>query len=54
MRLDRLELEHLDENPGAAEIKLTADELREIDSALSKIKVQPDRLPKEHMDLIDR
>ena len=46
--------EHLKENLGAAEIKLTPDDLREIDTAFSKIKVQGARLPKEHMELIDR
>jgi aryl-alcohol dehydrogenase-like predicted oxidoreductase len=33
-------LERLEENLGAADVKLTADDLREIDSALSKIRVQ--------------
>ncbi len=47
-------LEHLDENLGAAEIELTSDDLREIDSAASKIRVQGARLPEEHMNLIDR
>ncbi len=47
-------LEHLDENLGAADIELTADDLGEIDSAFSKITVQGTRLPEEHMKLIDR
>jgi aryl-alcohol dehydrogenase-like predicted oxidoreductase len=34
------QLHRLEENIGAAEIKLTADDLREIDSEVSKIKVQ--------------
>ncbi len=36
-------LERLDENIGAVAIKLTQDDLREIDSAASKIKVQDAR-----------
>ncbi len=47
-------LERLEENLGAAAIQLTADDLREIDSAASKIPVQGDRYP-EHLDrLVDR
>jgi len=40
-------LERLDENIGAVAVKLTADDLQEIESALSKITVQGDRYPKE-------
>ena len=47
-------LERLDENIGAAEVKLTSADLREIDSSFSKITVQGTRLPEEHMNLIDR
>jgi aryl-alcohol dehydrogenase-like predicted oxidoreductase len=47
-------LEHLDENIGAASVKLTPDDLRAIDDMTSKIKVQGLRLPEEHMNLIDR
>ena len=47
-------LERLDENIGAVAVKLTSDDLREIDSAASKITVQGARLPEEHMKLIDR
>jgi len=47
-------LERLDENLGAAEIELTADDLREIDSAFSTITVQGTRLSEDHMKLIDR
>jgi len=47
-------LERLEENLGAANIELTAGDLREIDAAYSKIKVQGARLPEEHMKLIDR
>src|SRR4029077_6258651 len=38
-------LERLDENIGAAAVELTPDDLREIDSAASKIAVQGDRYP---------
>src|ERR1700704_5836925 len=41
-------LARLDENIGAVAIKLTSDDLREIDSAASKITVQGDRYP-EHL-----
>lgn len=47
-------LEHLDENLGALGVKLTSDDLRDIDGAFSKITVQGTRLPEEHMKLIDR
>ncbi len=42
-------LDHLDENIGAASVKLTPDELREIESAASKITVQGARYP-EHLE----
>ncbi len=38
-------LERLDENIGAAAVELTPDDLREIESAASKIQVQGDRYP---------
>lgn len=41
--------ERLDENLGAAEIELTLDELREIESAASEITVQGARYP-EHLE----
>ncbi len=47
-------LEHLNENLGALNVKLTPDDLREIDSAFSKITVEGIRFPEEHMQLIDR
>jgi aryl-alcohol dehydrogenase-like predicted oxidoreductase len=40
-------LHRLDENIGAVEIELTADDLREIDSAASKITVQGARYPEK-------
>jgi aryl-alcohol dehydrogenase-like predicted oxidoreductase len=38
---------HLDENLGAISVKFTAEELRELNSATSKIVVQGERLRKE-------
>jgi len=40
-------LERLDENIGAVAVELTPDDLREIESAISKITVQGDRYPAE-------
>ena len=40
-------LSRLEENLGAAAFELTSDDLREIDSASSKITVQGDRYPEE-------
>jgi aryl-alcohol dehydrogenase-like predicted oxidoreductase len=40
-------LEHLDENIGAVAVELTPDDLLETEGAISKIKVQGDRYPKE-------
>jgi aryl-alcohol dehydrogenase-like predicted oxidoreductase len=40
-------LERLDENIGALAVELKPDDLREIESAISKITVQGDRYPKE-------
>jgi aryl-alcohol dehydrogenase-like predicted oxidoreductase len=40
-------LNRLDENIGAVSVDLTADDLREIDSAASNIEVQGDRYPEE-------
>src|SRR5215218_5454165 len=40
-------LKRLEENIGAVEVELTADGLREIDSAASKITVEGDRYPEE-------
>ena len=38
-------LNRLEENIGAAGVELTADDLRDIDSAAAKIKVEGDRYP---------
>lgn len=40
-------LERLEENIGAVEVELTPDDLREIDNAASKIKVEGDRYPEK-------
>jgi hypothetical protein len=37
----------LEENMGAAAVELTADDLREIDSAASEITIQGDRYPED-------
>jgi aryl-alcohol dehydrogenase-like predicted oxidoreductase len=42
-------IHRLEENLGAAEVELTPDDLREIDSAASKINVQGSRYP-EHLE----
>ncbi len=42
-------LERLDENIGATHVELTADDLREIDVASSRISVEGDRYP-EHLE----
>ena len=47
-------LERLEENLGAAGIDLTAEDLREIDSASSKITVQGARYPEELQKMVGR
>ena len=47
-------LHRLEENIGAADIELTVDDLREIDSAASKIKVQGARLPESVLKMTGR
>ena len=44
----------LEENLGAVDIKLTADDLREIDSAASKIKVEGARYPEHLQKMVGR
>jgi aryl-alcohol dehydrogenase-like predicted oxidoreductase len=46
-------LARMEENLGAAKVELTQGDLREIETAFSKVKVQGERLPEEHMKLID-
>jgi aryl-alcohol dehydrogenase-like predicted oxidoreductase len=47
-------LHRLEENIGAADVKFTPDELREIENASSKIKVQGDRYPENLEKLTGR
>ena len=47
-------LERLDENLGAVAIELTSDDLREIDTATSKIKAQGARLPEGLLEMTGR
>jgi aryl-alcohol dehydrogenase-like predicted oxidoreductase len=47
-------LHRLDENLGAAKVELTTDELRNIDGALSRIKVQGDRYPPHLAERVGR
>ena len=47
-------LHRLKENLGAVDIELTSDDLREIDSAASKITVQGDRYPEELQRMVGR
>jgi len=47
-------LERLEENIGAVTLELTSDDLREIDSALSKITVQGDRYPPSLTQMTNR
>ena len=47
-------LERLDENLGAAEVELTADDLAELDQASASVQVQGDRYPEAMQKMIDR
>jgi aryl-alcohol dehydrogenase-like predicted oxidoreductase len=47
-------LKRLEENIGAAAIEITADDLREIDSAASEIKVEGDRYPEQFEQMTGR
>ncbi len=47
-------LERLDENMAAADVELTSDDLREIERAASKIKVQGSRLPDDILKMTGR
>lgn len=47
-------LHRLEENLGAANIALTASDISEIESALSKIQVQGARYPEQHQQRVDR
>jgi aryl-alcohol dehydrogenase-like predicted oxidoreductase len=47
-------LDHLNENIGAINVQLTRADLREIDSAVSKIKVHGGRMNEEQMRVVDQ
>ena len=47
-------LERLEENIGAVEVNLTADDLRDIDTAAAQIRVHGERYPEQLQRLIDR
>jgi aryl-alcohol dehydrogenase-like predicted oxidoreductase len=47
-------LDRLEENIGAASVELTLDDLREIDSAVSKVAVQGARYPQHLQELVGR
>ena len=47
-------IDHLNENLGAINVQLTPEDLREIDSAFSKIKVHGGRMNEEQMKVVDQ
>lgn len=47
-------LSHLEENLRAADLKLSGDEIRELEAAVSKIKIVGDRYPPEQQKQVDR
>ena len=47
-------LRRLEENIGAAAVELTSDDLRQLESAASKIPVQGARYPEEFQKLVNR
>jgi aryl-alcohol dehydrogenase-like predicted oxidoreductase len=47
-------IDHLKENLGAINVQLTSAELREIDAAVSKIKVHGGRMNEEQMKVVDQ
>ncbi len=47
-------LHRLEENLGAANVQLTADDMREIDSAVSKLAIQGERYPAAAQKMINR
>jgi aryl-alcohol dehydrogenase-like predicted oxidoreductase len=46
--------ERMIENLGALDVELTPEDLREIDETILSIPVAGQRLPEEHMAMIDR
>jgi aryl-alcohol dehydrogenase-like predicted oxidoreductase len=47
-------LHRLEENIGAADVKLSADDLREIEGALSRVTIEGERYPEKLQQLVDR
>ena len=47
-------MDHLNENLGAVNVQLTPADLREIDTAFSKIKVHGGRMNEEQMKIVDQ
>jgi aryl-alcohol dehydrogenase-like predicted oxidoreductase len=47
-------IDHLSENLGAINVHLTPSDLREIDSAVSKITVHGGRMNEEQMKVVDQ
>ena len=47
-------IEHLNENLGATKVRLTADDLREIETPMCGIMVRGERMSERHMQQIDR
>jgi aryl-alcohol dehydrogenase-like predicted oxidoreductase len=47
-------LERLDENLGAANVKLTSEELRNLDDTLAKIEISGDRYPAEYANRVGK
>ena len=47
-------LDHLEENLGAINVQLTPADLREMDTAFSKLKVHGGRMNEEQMKVVDQ
>ena len=47
-------LERLEENLGAANVKLTSEELRNLDDALAKIEISGDRYPADYANRVGK
>jgi aryl-alcohol dehydrogenase-like predicted oxidoreductase len=47
-------IDHLNENLGAIDVRLTPEDLREIDTTISKIKVHGGRMNEEQMKVVDQ
>lgn len=49
-----IKLERLEENIGAAEVELTAEELHDLNDALSKIEISGERYPAEYANRVGK